>query len=273
MAQKFANATVIITGASAGIGAEAARLFAQEGANLVIAARGEAKLEEVARRLEAQGARVLAVPTDVADVDACERLIERTVEVFGGIDVLVNNAGMHARGEVDAQSARTLGQMIDVNLRGPVVLSRFALSYLRVGRGSIVNVASLAGRLPLPGSAVYSSTKFGLRVLSFAMAEELRGSNVKISVVSPGPVATDFILNDPAVTDLTFSQPMSTAEDIAEAILACAVDGKAERVCPASSAPLTTLAYLAPSIARTLRPMLKRKGRKARKRYLDVGKK
>jgi len=131
--------------------------------------------------------------------------------------------------------------------------------------GFVVNIASLAGCVPTPGSSVYSATKFGLRALSRALAEELRSTGVRVSVVSPGPVDTAFIMDNlDSVTDLTLSQPVLSADTIAEAVLRSAEDGALERKLAARSGVLATAAYLLPRLARKIRPLLERKGRKKR---------
>jgi short-subunit dehydrogenase len=135
-----------------------------------------------------------------------------------------------------------------------------------------VNVASLAGRVPLPHEAVYSATKFGLRTFSMALAEELRGTGITVSAVSPGPVDTNFIMADlDEVPDLVLSQPMVTADEVAALVVACAVDGKVERVTPRASAALTTLGYLAPGLGRMLRPLLEARGRRNKRKFRERG--
>jgi short-subunit dehydrogenase len=259
---------VVVVGASMGIGAEVARLFAGAGARLVLAARGEARLEAFAGELRRGGATAIAVPTDIADEVACRRLLDRAIRELGGLDVLVNNAALHHRGPVEALAPEDLARMVDVNLRAVVYLTALAVPHLRArGGGSVVQVASLAGCVPTPGSATYSATKFGVRAFSRALDEELRGSGIRIKVVSPGPVDTGFILDDlDRVTDLTLSQPMSTAADVARAIVDAAVDDRFERKMPAASGVLTTLGYVAPGLARWLRPRLEERGRAARAR-------
>ena len=161
------------------------------------------------------------------------------------------------------------GQIVDVNLKGPIVLTRLALPYLRrSGQGAIVNVASIAGQIPLPEEAAYSATKFGLRGFSFALAEELRGSGVTVSVVSPGPIETGFITDDlDNVPDIVFSQPMSSSEEVARAVLDCAADGRTERTLPRISGALATAGYLVPKIPRLLRPLLTEQGRRAKAKF------
>ena len=262
----FKDKTVIVTGGSEGVGAAAARLFAEAGANLMLVARNRKNLEAIAAELRDK-ARVAIFPMDVSDADSCTDLIKKTLFEFGRIDVLVNNAGFHARGNVESATADDLARTIDVNLRAPIMLMRLVLPHVREnGGGAIINVASLAGRTPVPGSAAYSASKFGLRAFTFSLAEEIRDSGIKLAVVSPGPIATQFILDDiDKTSDLTFSQPMSSAEEVAQVILDLCGNNQREQAIPAMSGVLTTLAYLLPWLGRALRPALERKGNRVKK--------
>lgn len=262
---------VVITGASAGVGASVARLCVAAGAKVVLAARGEAALQQFATELDAPD-QVQTVACDVGSEAGRQLLLEQAQARFGVVDALVNNAGVNHRGAVDTVQAEQMAAVIELNLLSPMLLSRAVLPDMRErGRGAIVNVASLAGRVPVPDEASYSASKFGLRAFSHALAEECRGSGVSVSVVSPGPIATGFILNDPEkVPDLVFSQPMSSPEQVAQAIVDCLCDGKTERVVPASAAALTHLAYTAPAVFRRLRPVFERKGAKAKQPYVEA---
>lgn len=131
MAGRFADKRVIVTGASSGIGAAAARQFAAEGACVVLVARRKEALEAIARDIGID--RALVVAADVTDAAAMEAMLKRTQEHFGRVDILVNNAGYHARGRLEQRSPNELAQMIDVNLKAPVMLCRMTLPYLRRG--------------------------------------------------------------------------------------------------------------------------------------------
>ena len=185
MDNHFKGKTVIITGGSAGVGAATAHKFADAGANLVLVARGKKTLERLAEELRARTC-VETVTMDVTDTEACTNLFKKAEFAFGSVHVLVNNAGFHERGPAENITIADLGTMIDVNLKAPIILTRLALPYLRqAGGGAIINVASLAGRTAVPGSATYSATKFGLRAFTMALADELRPNFVSVLKISP----------------------------------------------------------------------------------------
>lgn len=261
----FRGKTVIVTGASAGVGAATARKFAAAGANLLLIARGRKDLEAIAAELR-ELTRVEYLAMDVADADACANALKKAAFEFGRVDALINNAGYHARGPVAALAPDDIGRMIDVNLKAPLILIRLALPYLKEsGGGAVINVGSLAGRLPVPGSATYSASKCGLRAFTYAIAEEMRDAGIKFAVVSPGPIDTGFIMGDiEKVSDLTFSQPISTAEEVAQAILDLCGNAQRELAMPRSSGVLTTVSYLFPWLGRQLRPMLERRGQRVK---------
>lgn len=268
MIKSFENKTIIITGASAGVGAACARLFAHHKAKLVLVARGEAALNIIADELRSQ-CEVLTVVMNVANNDDCLTLLEKAEATFGAVHVLINNAGMHARGNLETVAPLDVAAMVDINLRAPLLLSSAAIPYLqRAGEGAIVNVGSLAGRAPLQGAATYSATKAGLRAFSYALADELRDSGISVGSVSPGPIDTGFIMDEiDEVEDIVFSQPMSTAQQVAEGIMAVASGDEVEVVLPAASAKLTHISYLFPKLRRRLRPKLYEQGRKNKEKY------
>jgi len=260
------NQTVIITGASSGVGKATARHFANNGANLVLVARGQERLDHASNELK-NITRVISVSMDVSNFSDCENLINKTLEEFSSIDVLINNAGYHKRGLVEENDPKELGRMIDVNLKAPIILSRLVISHMNNNNCAIINVASLAGRTPVPGSAVYSSSKFGLRAFTYALATECKEKNIKIAVVSPGPIDTPFIMDDiDSVSDLTFSQSISTIDAVAEAILELCINDKIEQAMPKISGFLTNISYLFPRFGLLVMPLLERKGRRVKKK-------
>jgi hypothetical protein len=264
----FKGKTVIITGASAGVGAACARAFANHKANLVLCARGQAGLDIIAEELSAQ-CSVLTVAMDVSNTDQCLALLTKAEAEFGRVDVLINNAGMHSRGNIEKVEPADVAMMVDINLRAPLMLSCAALPFIKKSDGgAIVMVGSLAGMAPLQGAATYSATKLGLRAFAFALADELQETDIKVGVVSPGPIDTGFIMSEiDNVEDIVFSQPMSSADAVADAVLSIACGEKTEIAMPAASGRLVTLSYLFPALRRLLRPKLYAKGRKNKDKY------
>jgi short-subunit dehydrogenase len=263
----FKEKTVIITGGSEGVGAATARKFAALGAHLVLVARNKKNLDLIAEELRPQ-TKVMTVAMDVTDDAACLNLLRKAKFEFGAVHVLINNAGFHKRGPVAEILAADLGRMIDVNLRAPIVLSGLAIPYLKeAGGGAIINVASLAGRVPVAGAATYSASKFGLRAFTFALGDELEKFCIKLAAVSPGPIDTGFIMsNIDEVADITFSQPLSTADEVADVILQLCCNTRRERSMPPVSGFLTTTGYLIPGIRRLIRPLMIRKGQSVKRK-------
>lgn len=263
------NNNVIITGASSGIGMESARLFAEEGANLALAARREDKLAQLESELKKFNVRVIKIPTDITKLSDCDALIKETVSNLGSIDILVNNAGYTYHGNVDKTELRYLEQIIEVNFTAPVRLTNLALPYIKKSdSGRIINVASILGIIPIPTEAVYSATKFALRAFSYALAEELIGTNTRVCLICPGPVDTPMISEEiDKIHDLVFSPPIATPLEIAELILKSAIDGKLERITPAHTGILAKLGFLIPPLAKIVKPIMARHGRKRKKEY------
>ncbi len=186
---------VLITGASAGIGEALAQTLAVKfcGIRLVLAARNQAKLEEVADICRKASAEVLVVPTDMGKVEQVKALAQQAIEHFGRIDVLVNNAGYGQMGPLELIPPAAAQAQLAVNFHGPLVLTQALIPIMRSqARGRIVNISSLGGRIPFPAGGMYSCSKFALEVLSDVLRMELRGFGIKVTVIEPGPVVTDF---------------------------------------------------------------------------------
>jgi short-subunit dehydrogenase len=184
------NRVVIISGASSGIGAATARVFASSGAQLVLAARSHERLQQLAADLPG---RPLVVPTDVAQRDQCRALIEQTVKTYGRLDILINNAGIGISSPVVRIDPDELQQAFAVDFYGPLHLIQAAVPAMqRQGRGQIINVSSVLSVQPLPYLGGYAAAKAALDRLSEALRMELHASGIRITVVRPGKTQTDF---------------------------------------------------------------------------------
>jgi NAD(P)-dependent dehydrogenase (short-subunit alcohol dehydrogenase family) len=215
---KLDGKVALVTGGNRGIGQAIARGLGREGAAVVLAARDPGRLEETAAELVREGAaapdRVLAVPTDVIEEAQVENLFARTMERFGRLDVLVNNAGAFDGGSLDELALETWEKVIAVNLRGPFLCTRAAMRIMkRQGGGRILNIGSISAQRVRPGSAPYSTSKYGLWGLTQVTALEGRDHGIACSCLHPGNV-----LNERrAASDLPQDQePMMTAEELAE---------------------------------------------------------
>lgn len=186
------KSVVIITGASSGIGAATARTFAKEGARLVLAARRKEALMEVAASLPPE-TEVLIVPTDVGDEAEVQNLVERTIERFGAIDVLVNNAGYGFFAPITELTAQQFDDLIRVNLRGVFLCTKYVLPHFyEMGGGSVVTISSLAGKSGFNNGAGYCASKFGVMGLMESAFHEARSHNVRVVTITPGSVDTPF---------------------------------------------------------------------------------
>jgi NADP-dependent 3-hydroxy acid dehydrogenase YdfG len=211
--------TAVITGASKGIGAALARRCAAEGMHVALLARTPEPLHQLAYTL---GDLARAYPCDLTDADAVTVTAQQILRDTGGApDLLINNAGLFQLGAVDAMSAADFSAIVQTNLVAPFLLTRALLPAMKArGSGTIVTLGSIADRNVFPENGAYAASKYGLRALHEAMRLELRGSGVRATLVSPGPVDTP--LWDPidpdARTGFTPRASMLTAADVADAI-------------------------------------------------------
>jgi glucose 1-dehydrogenase len=229
----LAGKVAIVTGAGSGIGHAIAELFAQHGAAVAINFLGhESGARELAQRIETAGGRAVALEADVSDAAAVESLVATTVDTFGGLDVLVNNAGIEraqALLEIDAQ---TWGRTLAVDLNGPFLCLQAAARRMKeTGGGSIVNISSIHEDLPFPNHAAYVAAKGGLRMLMRNAALELGPLGIRVNNIAPGAIATPInadTLADPAKIELLQGvvplQRMGRPEEVAEVALFLASD-------------------------------------------------
>lgn len=185
---------VIVTGASAGIGAATARRLVRGGARVVITARRQDRLDALARELDATGANVLAVAGDITSDADRRRWVDATRVKFGRIDGLVNNAGYGTRGPVEVVPVDLIRRNYETNLFALIALTQLVIPVMRAqGGGSIVNIGSVAGRIARPLSSIYDSTKHALEAITDGLRGELRPFGIRVSLVRPGFIETEFI--------------------------------------------------------------------------------
>lgn len=195
MSNLFKNKVVVITGASSGIGRATAYEFGRLGANVVLAARSESRLSEICNDMSAKGISSYCVVTDVAREEDCRRLIEKTVEKYGTIDILINNAGISMRALFSDVDLSVLHRLMDVNFWGTVYCTKYSLPYILKGKGSIVGVSSVAGFHGLPGRTGYSASKFAMHgFLETIRIENLR-NGLHVMVIAPGFTASEVRLH------------------------------------------------------------------------------
>lgn len=187
----YKDKIAVVTGASSGIGRALAYEFARRGCRVVLAARSEDKLQSVVNDIKASGGDALAVETDVTRPEDCKRLVERTVERFGGLDILVCNAGISMRALFDDVDLSVLHRLMDVNFWGTVYCTKYALPYLQSSHGSLVGVSSVAGLHGLPGRTGYSASKYAMT----GFLETVRIENLKkglhVMIACPGFTASN----------------------------------------------------------------------------------
>jgi 3-oxoacyl-[acyl-carrier protein] reductase len=218
------NQVAIVTGASRGIGAAIARRLAADGFTVVLNYSGSAApAEELAREIEEKGGKALSARADVSDAEAVRRMFEATETAFGGVDVLVNNAGIMILSKIADADDANFDRQIGVNLKGTFNTLREAAKRLRDG-GRIVNLSTSVVGLKLESYGVYAATKAAVETMTAILSKELRGRSITVNAVAPGPTATDLFLDgksDELVERMTKMNPLErlgTPEDIAASV-------------------------------------------------------
>jgi NAD(P)-dependent dehydrogenase (short-subunit alcohol dehydrogenase family) len=213
---ELAGRSVLVTGAASGLGAAIARVLASAGMRVVVGDLQEARSGEVADAIRADGGDALGVPLDVRDAASAEAAVVAAVDRFGGLDVLVNNAGTDVTRPFDEMTPDEFDRVIDVNLRGPAVMTRAALPALRRSAGAhVVNIASTAAKRAWPNAAAYHASKWGLLGLSHALHAELRPDGIKVTAVVAGGMRTPFILERfPEVDPGVLQDPANVAATV-----------------------------------------------------------
>ncbi|MCF6170639.1 MAG: SDR family oxidoreductase [Bacteroidales bacterium] len=180
------NKVVVITGATSGIGKALAYEFAGRGAKVVMGARTHGKLVEIAEDIKHKGGDVAYAQTDVTKEEDCKNLILTAIDVFGKIDILINNAGISMRALLEDVSIRVLKQLMDVNFWGTVYCTKYALAHILKEKGSIVAVSSIGGLIGLPGRTGYSASKFAINGFMESLRTENLNKNLHVLMAFPG---------------------------------------------------------------------------------------
>jgi len=212
--ENIKDKVIVITGASSGLGEAAAKLLAKEGAKLVLGARRFERLEEIARELNLDSRAI--VKTDVTDRAQAAALVNRAIELYGRIDVLMNNAGLMPSSPLDRLQVENWDRMIDVNIKGVLYGIAAALPHMEKQKaGHIINTASVAGHKVHAGGAVYAGTKFAVRAISEGLRQEAAPHNIRVTIISPGAVATELTRT---ITDKETAAGMDKTYEVAVSV-------------------------------------------------------
>ena len=211
---RLSGRVALVTGGSRGIGRAIAQRFATLGASVAVCGRDRLALEETARKMEKVGAHVFFQLADVTQASEVSELVSNAEASLGPLDILVNNAGIGLFGPAHERTESDWDLTLDTNLKSVFLVSKAVVpSMIRRGSGDIVNIASLAARNTFAGGGIYCASKWGLLGLSGCMAEDLRGHGIRVSVILPGSVATDF-----ASRGTKDASKVLRAEDVAHAV-------------------------------------------------------
>ena len=217
MEKRLAGKVAIVTGASRGIGRAISLALAKEAATIVLAARAMDKLKQTAEQVTAVGGKAEIVPTELTEEQSIKNLVKVTGERFARLDILVNNAGITHSAKLEETSTEDWDRCHQVNARAPFILCREALPLLKKAQAAyIINIASVVGVKGYPLQSAYTASKHTLRGMTISLAEELRGSNIRVHLLCPGGVDTDLVQQvRPDIKKQDLMQP----EEIAELVL------------------------------------------------------
>ena len=226
VARPLSGRVALVTGASSGIGEATAVALAEAGAAVAIGARRRDRLEGLAERLTATGAKVATLDLDVTEEASCRDAVARTRSELGGLDVLVNNAGVMLLGTIVGADPEDWRRMLDTNVLGLMYMTHAAIDgMVEQGSGDVVNVSSVAGRVARRGSGVYNASKWAVNAFSESLRQEVTGRGVRIGLVEPGAVATELTdhITQPeakrASKEMAQQMTPLQSEDIARAVL------------------------------------------------------
>jgi NADP-dependent 3-hydroxy acid dehydrogenase YdfG len=217
--ESLAGRIAVVTGASSGIGLETVHVLAQKGANVVLAARREQQLHEVADAVETEyGTETLVVSTDVRDEGDVADLVDATAAQFGGIDIVILNAGVARGSDIETMSTDGFHAMQETNTNGVFYLTRAALPYIRESEGHLIYVGSYAGEYPRPYNPVYAATKWWVRGFAKSVSAQVGEENVGVTIVNPAAVRTAFDIDGTSMAERYDPGEVVEPEEVANAI-------------------------------------------------------
>jgi len=231
MTKKLDGKVALITGASAGIGRASALALAEQGANLVITARRAGRLQEIKSKVEKAGGRVVCIVGDASREDMAKKCVGAAVKTFGKLDILINNVGVGNYKELIDTSAKEYDEMVDTNVRSTFLFTRHTVPIMiKQGSGTILMISSMAGLYGFPGEAVYSATKFAQVGFAQSLDKELRPKGIRVGVICPGGVKTEFALGKGRTRESVASSGMLDPEDVAGAVLLACTQSSNSRI-------------------------------------------
>ena len=231
MTAKLTGKVALITGASAGIGQACARVLAQEGARLVLTARRQERLDQLKQEAEKLGTKTISVTGDAREESTAIRAVEAATQSFGQIDILINNIGVGNYKNLIDTSAEEYDDMMDTNVRSTFLFARHTVPVmLKQKAGTILMISSMAGIYGFAGEAVYCATKFAQVGFAQALDKELRTQGIKVGVICPGGVKTEFALGRGRTEESVSQSNMLDPEDVAAAVLLACTQSPRSRI-------------------------------------------
>ena len=231
MAGKLTGKVAIITGASSGIGRASAKALASENAFLVITARREERLKELCSEINNLGSKAVYVVGDASEEETAKKTINAAIDNFGRIDILLNNAGIGIYKDIIDTTAEDYDQMMNTNMRSGFLFTRYAVPHMiKQGEGTILMLSSMAGVYGFAGEAVYCATKFAQVGFAQALDKELRTKGIKVGVICPGGVKTEFALGTGRTEEGVAKSGMLEANDVAGAVLLACTQSPGSRI-------------------------------------------
>jgi NADP-dependent 3-hydroxy acid dehydrogenase YdfG len=231
MTGKLAGKVALITGASAGIGRASALVLAQEGANMVLTARRQERLGELEAAVKKAGGNAVSVVGDATREETAQQCVDTVTKTFGALDILINNVGIGNYKNLVDTSVAEYDEMMDSNVRSTFLFTRHTVPVMiKQGSGTILMISSMAGKYGFAGEAVYCATKFAQVGFAQALDKELRPHGIKVGIICPGGVKTEFALGKGRTEESVAKSGMLDPEDVASAILLACTQSSNSRI-------------------------------------------